>query len=497
MPEISYKDLDDYLKELEDKPELIHAPVYLIFGEELLVKSVYQQLVNKMIPAAAQSLNYEPIDGTSANIGEVIERVNTFSLLPDTKVVSVRDAQFFYAKQDRGRFMEHAKNAYDKSEHAKAANYLLSLMGRLNLSFDDLDLSDPGSVLGVEAKQAWLDDLIEYCRDQNLHVLEPQDECSAIQEAVERGFPENNHLIITTDLVDKRRGLYKAISKTGVVVDCSVPKGDRRADKMAQESVLLDRMASILKAAKKSMDRAAYLAMYEMTGFDLRVFSSNLEKLIDYVGDRDTITIDDVESTLKRTKKDPIYDLTNALADRDRERSLFYLGSILTADFHPLQILSAITNQIRRLIVVKDFAQSPRASGWHPGCSYNRFQTSVLPEMIAFDQDLITHIREWDNITSNNRKPAGVNPARKNKKKISTDLSIVKNPNSPYPVYQLLIKSEQFTKAELNQALVSLEQADSRLKSSDLNPRLILENVILKICRPRESVPSSLTRDDK
>ena len=44
-----------------------------------------------------------------------------------------------------------------------------------------------------------------------------------------------------------------------------------------------------------------------MTGFDLRTFINNLEKLIAYTGERKNITKDDVKSVLERTRIDPIY----------------------------------------------------------------------------------------------------------------------------------------------------------------------------------------------
>ena len=76
MPVISYKDLTKHLKNRGTDPFL---PVYLIFGEEL----------------------------------EVLERVNTFSLLPGTKVVVLRDSRIFYARQDKGRLLGNARQAYE------------------------------------------------------------------------------------------------------------------------------------------------------------------------------------------------------------------------------------------------------------------------------------------------------------------------------------------------------------------------------------------------
>jgi DNA polymerase-3 subunit delta len=58
---------------------------------------------------------------------------------------------------------------------------------------------------------------------------------------------------------------------------------------------------------------------------------------------------------------------------------------------------------------------------------------------------------------------------------------IVKNPNNPYPVYQMLKKSERFTKQELLAALNHLSEADLRLKSTGQNPRMVLEDMIFRI----------------
>ena len=77
--------------------------------------------------------------------------------------------------------------------------------------------------------------------------------------------------------------------------------------------------------------------LHEMTGFDLRTFSGNLEKLVDYVGARQEITAADVEAVLNRTRQDPIYELTGALADRNPEQALFFLDSLLADGMFSLQ----------------------------------------------------------------------------------------------------------------------------------------------------------------
>jgi len=488
MPEINHQLLKKYLKDLKSDPAKEFAAVYLLFGEELLVKNAFDELLATLLPAGNRSANYDPVEGSTENIYDVIASVNTFSLLPGTKVVAMRESRIFYTKDNKSRLLENAKNAYDDDDIKKAAKYFLSLMSNLNLSFEDVDRSNRSKTLKSASDSLqmdeWLDDVIGYCQENELGIPEPSDQAGALQKAIEKGFPENNHLVITTDVVDKRRGLYKAISKQGVAIDCSVPRGDRRADKMAQEDILLQKMTEILKPSNKEMDKGAYLALVDMTGFDLRTFCGSLEKLIDYVGKQNTITVEDVESVLKRTKKDPIYDFTNAVADRQIEKVLFFLNSLLATDFHPLQILAAVANQVRRLILAKDFAKSKQAIGWHAGLSFNAFQQSVMPAIVAYDHALLKILEDWENPVSpsDDIDKTPVRGKGKKKMKIQTDLLLARNPKNAYPVYQLMKKSERYSKTELLAAVGWLNETDVQLKISSRDPKLILERLVFKLC---------------
>ena len=251
------------------------------------------------------------------------------------------------------------------------------------------------------------------------------------------------------------------------------------------------KMTEILTPVSKKMDNSAYAALLDMTGFDLRTFCGNLEKLVDYVGQRDAITVKDVTSVLKRTKQDPIYDLTNAIADRQAAKALFYMNSLLTAGFHPLQILAAIVNQIRRLILAKDYTGSPHAKAWHAGVSYKVFQQNIMPSVLDYDQSLRQTIEKWDQIGQRPEDAAtDAAPAKKTKKKkFQSDLILARNPKNGYPVYQLLKKSAHFTKNELIAAVDLLNETDVQLKTSRQDPKFILDRLVLKICDRQTESP--------
>ncbi len=139
MSELNYKEITDYLKELEDGPQFKEfAPVYLIYGEELLYKTVFEALLDALIPAAKRSLNCMLIEGINDNIQEAIELVNTYSLLSGTKVVAICDSRIFYSRQDDGMLIDKTKEAMETNDIKGAAKYFLNLLGLLNLTFDDV-----------------------------------------------------------------------------------------------------------------------------------------------------------------------------------------------------------------------------------------------------------------------------------------------------------------------------------------------------------------------
>ncbi len=483
MAEIPYKELAVHLREAGEKG---FSPVYLLHGEEVLYKTALDALAGALVPRGKKSLQYEPV--TDDNVYTALELINTFSLMPGAKVVALPDSRIFYAKQDAGTFLQKARDAFDEKNIPKAARFFLSLLGLLGLTLEDV--SEPETRedrlkgdADLLRDGAWLDPIIDHCRDKQLSPAAPKDQSQDLQKAVEKGFPENHCLIIATDMVDRRRGLYKAIAAAGTVVDCSTPRGARKADKEAQDAILRDREKTLLADSGKRLEPAAHAAMVQRIGFDLRTFASSLEKLIQFVGDRDRITAADVDAVLKRTRQDPIYELTGAIADRNLDQALFFIDSLLTAGLVPLQILAAAVNQIRRLLVMRAFLESPHGKAWKKGLPYHAFQSAVIPALKAYDAELGETLADWEKQLA----PEKEGKAGRQAAAPSSDLTILKNQKSPYPVYLLLQRAERFTTPELFDALELLSDADRRLKSTGQNPRIILETALIRIIRGNAS----------
>jgi DNA polymerase III subunit delta len=488
MPEISYRQLDATLKETgESAGKKVFSPVYLIHGEELLYKKAHDALVTALLPGDSRKHNFEPVTGDNDNIADALNRMNTYSLLSGTKVVSFQDARVFDTQQHKDKLLEKAKTAFDNRDMRKAAQYLLSIMAQSGLTFNDLEQEDRGLTLLLEstADAEWLEKIILYCKENEMPIPANRDYSKQLQDAIQKGFPKRNHLIITTDLVDQRRTLFTTLKECGTVVDCSVPKGNRQADRQVQEEVIRERMQSILSAAKKRMDPRAFSVLFEMTGFDLRTFSGNLEKLVLYVGSRETITPEDVTTTLDRTREDPVYEFTGAVSDRNVEKALFYLDAILSKGGHPLQILAGLVNHFRKVLLAKAFIESRNGRVWRSGISFNQFKTDVVPVIKAYDAQLLEMTDAWESMTEEAVPDDSTSTKKKKKKKkknAAADLVIAQNPNNPYPIYLLLKKTDRFTMATLLSAYAALGEIDVQLKSTGQNPRILLEKFVIEIC---------------
>jgi DNA polymerase-3 subunit delta len=300
-------------------------------------------------------------------------------------------------------------------------------------------------------------------------------------------------LILTTGAVDRRKKIYELIKEKGLVIDCSVPKGERKADKKAQEAVLQEIKNSVLKKHAKALQPGVFELLYDMSGFEPRIFTGNLEKLISYAGERREITRADAAAVLERTKQDPVFAFTNAVTDRNTAEALFYLASLLHDSQQPIrpeQIVVAILNQVRKLLRIKEFLASAEGSVWVAACAFGQFKAEVLPAILQHDQKLSQRIGEWRQTLAAADDPEGSRKTggKKAAGRASSDLFIAAQPKNPYPVYQLFRKSERFSSEELRQAVAVLSQADRRIKSGADNKQLILEKLVWSICGGKDAI---------
>src|SRR5688500_10753480 len=115
-------ELEDALSEI-DSGEV--APLYLVWGEEFLIRKAADELVRRLVPDASMGLNFSVLDGASPR--EVAQDLATLPLFPGRKVVLVKDPEFLAPKKGRGDPLNKARDAWKSGKRKEGARRLLAV----------------------------------------------------------------------------------------------------------------------------------------------------------------------------------------------------------------------------------------------------------------------------------------------------------------------------------------------------------------------------------
>lgn len=119
------------------------------------------------------------------------------------------------------------------------------------------------------------------------------------------------------------------------------------------------------KGGKIQSGAVMMLAAYG--GDDLRLLDQEIEKLLIYAGDR-AVTEADVHRLVPAAVESNIFDMVDALGQRDGRQAITRLHELLAAGESPIYLLYMITRQFRILTQVKELA----GQGLHQGAIQSR-----------------------------------------------------------------------------------------------------------------------------
>jgi DNA polymerase-3 subunit delta len=161
-------------------------------------------------------------------------------------------------------------------------------------------------------------------------------------------LPDSTVLIVVVDEeLSASNSLLKAAqehSEASKVMQCTLPKG-------AAVKTWIDNRAKSI-GVKITPEATSMLADY--IGNHLRLLANEIDKLATYVGRGATIDADDVRKLSAQVQEARVFDLTDALAERNRKKALDLLHDLLADGEPPLRLISTITSQVRNLLLVKE-----------------------------------------------------------------------------------------------------------------------------------------------
>ena len=448
MPLIKRSDLPALL---DRKSPGLDARAFLFYGERFLCKEAADLLQDKLLAGLPGAVH--AIDGEREDPGRLLSRLMSFSLLPGRQIYRVTDSRIFHSKTVASEIWARAASAFQAGRSGPAGKYLQSLLQAVGLKVEGpkplteipapewrriFDFEKPGGDLD------WADKLLSEAGSAGQETTANFGD--RLIEALDRGMPPSNVLLLTAETVDKRQRLFAYLKKNGMVIDCSVAAGTGSATQIEQKEILRELIHKTLAAFGKKMEPQAVEMFFERVGFHPVAAVVETEKLALYAGERPVVTCADLEEMVARTREDALYELTDALGKRQTAKALTLLSRLLEQGAHELAILATLRNFVRKMLIFRSLQKKPTPT-WRSGMNAREFQNAYLPALKAEG--------DWAELLQGH----------------------------PYALFMSFSKAAEYSSAGLKRWLALILEAEFRLKGSSLPSRLILEELFLTMLK--------------
>ncbi|HVN23492.1 MAG TPA: hypothetical protein VMT71_05945 [Syntrophorhabdales bacterium] len=211
-----------------------------------------------------------------------------------------------------------------------------------------------------------------------------------------------------------------------------------------REMRVRERVLSSVRARRKKMTDKAFALLKERVKDEV-LLEQELDKLIDYAGDKDTIELKDVAAVVTQTHEDTLIALFEAIAQRNQKELIAILQNLLAQGVHILAIQNYLVRQLRLLLQAKDMESLLTSQ-----TDYKTFSKALatFKESLDFKPQEKKHYFLYQ---------------------------------KPYYAYRLSKTSMKFSKKELVSLLDMLAHLDALIKRGTKYDRVRLESGLLEV----------------
>ena len=435
------------------------CPVYLLYGdEEFLIERTLEQMTSAILGDADRTLNLFPLVGGPDETGEICSALVLPPLFSGRKVVVVRDTHLFHSQQTIPSLVKNIRSKMEKYPSQAVASFLF-LLGMVDWTLEDLKdgawknigEEEWERLLGDEGKdrERWIPDMVELCVVRGCDLVAAKRSNENTLEGLLSRIPPENHLILVAETVDRRKKLFKIISRVGAVLHFPREKAEQK-----QKERIMAEARHVLSSAGKKMTPGAWDALGNKTGLQLRDSVQAVEKLIVFSGESAVIHEDDVEEAVGKFREEDVFQLIATMTEKDLAASLEVLRVLVLQGVPYLMIFAVIGREIRHLYHAKYLIRHGMFKGFRHDMDYGEFQRrimSVLKEQLA----------------QSGKKELGLIGQH------------------PYAIYQTLKRAARFREEDLLAYLSNLLEMDILIKSTGRNESLLLERFLITVCQDK------------
>ncbi len=292
-------------------------------------------------------------------------------------------------------------------------------------------------------KVVWLKGATFFADNQTGKAQSVLDAAEALADALAAGLPESVTFLLSAPAIDKRRAFYKTLNKVAPVE--VFDRLDLGRDGW-QENVARH-VRKLARERRLDFDDEALELFVMLAGDESGQIGAELEKIDLFLGpDERRVTAEIVRQQVSLSRAGVVFELGDRIAKRDLAGALAVVDHLLFQGENPIGVLlAAVAPTLRRMLVAKDLIAN---HGLRPGRNFRAFEAEVA------------------------RLPAAATAHLPRKK----DGSL-----SVYPVFLAAGEVRAFSEAELRTGLRACLDANRALVTSNLEPRLVLERLIVRL----------------
>ena len=278
---------------------------------------------------------------------------------------------------------------------------------------------------------------------------EVQETLQILANTMAGGIPEGHLLIITALKVDARTSFYKACIAQGELIECDLAAKPWQRDRGAMTFTMHAFKDAGLQAGNELIG-----AFIQKVGTDTRQIMQETAKLATYLGGRREVQAADIEAITSTSRDLFAWDLADAVGMRDLPRSLTVLRQLLFQRMDPIRLISGLEGRFRHLLIFREALDNRWIATQPMGNANFKLTFADLPETLA-DQF---------------------------KQALASEKG---TPLHPFVAGKLAGQAHLFSRPEIDQRRAWLLAARRQMVSSTIPGALILEYLVLKLCRSR------------
>lgn len=449
------------LKEIENNKT---KPVYLLCGKEtFLIEGTLKQMLEKLLPTDTRDFNLSILDGNTVSVRDILSNADLYPVMSDWRVVVVDDFPAFKSQKQSTSPQSSIQKAMQlESEDvqkcvvdmAKILGVTTQQIAETHSEFSSAieEISDTlGAGLTSDVRTFFtrlpqLAAQIEVHSDQN----NSNDDTDLLLEWLQGDLPKSSVLIFTVkDDVSERNRIAKVIQQVGRYVSFDPFEKSTSLNRDPLYKKVVEKFASY----NKKITPRAFNQLRTRTGGDMHTIAESINKIINFVGDKQQIDENDVRNLVTQTTFDKIFDLTDAIGKRSTRHALKSLREVLASGETPFRIISPIATYLRSTLQAKLIV---KRKGLKPISRHTRYDDFIKKVFEPMAQEL-----------------EGVLPN-------TAARNVLKG--SPYPAYKVFQALQTFTAEELITALEKTLEVETQMITIGLDAEVLLEQLVYDIC---------------